>query len=162
MKLVTFQDGEDGERPGIWIEEETKIIDLQSSNLKNGRSLNPSFSSVLRIIEGGDASLAAIKTELDNPHSEAIAKTQDVELCTPIPQPPQIRDCLCFEQHLLQGVAIRLYGIRAILSGPIDLETFASQSGALGLSVMPRPINGAGANQSCMLHQGYDQITCAT
>jgi len=106
MKLITFLDGDNTERPGIWVEEETKIVDLQSSNIKNGRSLNPAFISVLKIIEGGEVSLAAIDTELSSPHSEAILKTEDVKLCSPITQPPQIRDCLCFEQHLVQAYEV--------------------------------------------------------
>ena len=32
--------------------------------------------------------------------------TKDVTLCSPIPQPPQIRDCLCFEKHLIQAYEV--------------------------------------------------------
>lgn len=106
MKLVTFRDKNNIERPGVWVENDTKIIDFQSSNIKNGSNPEPSFSSILKIIEAGDAALAFINTELDNPHSEAIFKTQDVPLCSPIPQPPQIRDCLCFEKHLVQAYEV--------------------------------------------------------
>ena len=106
MKLLTFKNNLNLIRPGIWIENQEKIIDLQTSNFKNGRKHNPAFDSLLTIIQGGEAALADAKAELENPHSESIMMTKDVTLCSPIPQPPQIRDCLCFEEHLTQAYAI--------------------------------------------------------
>jgi len=106
MKLVTFLDGNKQERPGVLVADQKQILDLQSSNRKNGVQINSSFSSILGIIEGGEESLADVCSELDNPHSEAFIETASVTLCSPVPRPPQIRDCLCFEQHLIQAYEV--------------------------------------------------------
>ena len=38
--------------------------------------------------------------------NEAIIDIKEITLKTPIPNPPQIRDCLCFEEHLIQAFNI--------------------------------------------------------
>jgi 2-keto-4-pentenoate hydratase/2-oxohepta-3-ene-1,7-dioic acid hydratase in catechol pathway len=55
------------------------------------------------IIEGGDNALdRAYETLKKNP-AEQTFRRADVKLLAPIPQPPQMRDCLCFELHLVQA-----------------------------------------------------------
>jgi 2-keto-4-pentenoate hydratase/2-oxohepta-3-ene-1,7-dioic acid hydratase in catechol pathway len=117
MKLVTFKyEGEDtagsqgvaqgiaqGDRVGILNEGGTQALDLKlSSNLTNSAS-DPAFESMLAMIEGGSPALDAARRVLDAPHDEAWTDLGAVTLRSPIPQPPQIRDCLCFEEHLLQA-----------------------------------------------------------
>ena len=106
MKLVTFINREKLQRVGVLLPDEKTIIDLWSSNQKNNNKTNPSLISMLDIINGGEDAILAVKKELDNPHSEAVFKYADVDLCTPIPNPPQIRDCLCFEEHLIQAYEV--------------------------------------------------------
>ncbi len=106
MKLVTFLNGDEQERAGVLIEGDQKILDLRSSNEKNRGELNPAFLSVLALIEGGESAFDAAKRELDAPHSEAIVDAAAATLCSPIPRPPQIRDCLCFEEHLTQAYEV--------------------------------------------------------
>jgi len=106
MKLVTFINREKLQRVGVLLPGEKTIIDLWSSNQKNNNKTNPSLISMLDIINGGEDAILAVKKELDNPHSEAVFKYADVDLCTPIPNPPQIRDCLCFEEHLIQAYEV--------------------------------------------------------
>ena len=106
MKLVTFINREKLQRVGVLLSDEKKVIDLWSSNQKNNNKTNPSLISMLDIINGGEDAILAVKKELDNPHSEAVVKYADVDLCTPIPNPPQIRDCLCFEEHLIQAYEV--------------------------------------------------------
>ena len=106
MKLVTFINREKLQRVGVLSPDEKTIIDLWSSNQKNNNKTTPSLISMLDIINGGEDAILAVKKELDNPHSEAVVKYSDVVLCTPIPNPPQIRDCLCFEEHLIQAYAV--------------------------------------------------------
>ena len=106
MKLVTFINREKLQRVGVLLSDEKKVIDLWSSNQKNNNKTNPSLISMLDIINGGEDAILAVKKELDNPHSEAVVNYADVDLCTPIPNPPQIRDCLCFEEHLIQAYAV--------------------------------------------------------
>jgi len=106
VKLVTFLNDDGQERAGVLVEGDQKILDLRSSNKFNGRDINPAFLSVLAIIEGGDSALDNAKRELEAPHSEAIVDAGSVTLCSPIPRPPQIRDCLCFEEHLTQAYEV--------------------------------------------------------
>ncbi len=90
MKLVTFQIGNRASKPGALIEDGRAVVELQAP-------------SVLAIVEGGDSALQRAAETLKRPPREAIFPLKDVTLLAPIPQPPQMRDFLCFEKHLKQG-----------------------------------------------------------
>jgi 2-keto-4-pentenoate hydratase/2-oxohepta-3-ene-1,7-dioic acid hydratase in catechol pathway len=90
MKLVTFQIGNRAAKPGALIEGGGAIVELQAASL-------------LAIVEGGDSALQRAAETLKRPPREAIFPLKDVRLLAPIPQPPQMRDFLCFEKHLKQG-----------------------------------------------------------
>jgi 2-keto-4-pentenoate hydratase/2-oxohepta-3-ene-1,7-dioic acid hydratase in catechol pathway len=93
MKLVTFTIAAGraarAPAPGVLIEGGTKVAAL------------PGFSSVLEIVEGGQNALDRAQEALE--HSPVVLGRQSVTLLAPIPQPPQMRDFLCFEKHLLQA-----------------------------------------------------------
>lgn len=61
----------------------------------------PGFASVLEIVEGGQNALDRAAEALK--HSPMLLASANVTLLAPIPQPPQMRDFLCFEKHLLQA-----------------------------------------------------------
>jgi len=63
----------------------------------------PGFASVLEIVEGGQNALDRAAEALK--HSPLLLATANVTLLAPIPQPPQMRDFLCFETHLKQAFA---------------------------------------------------------
>jgi 2-keto-4-pentenoate hydratase/2-oxohepta-3-ene-1,7-dioic acid hydratase in catechol pathway len=94
MKLVTFQiagkANEPPSRPGALIEGGRSVVELQAA-------------SVLAIVEGGQNALDRAAETLKHPPREAIFPLAQVALLAPIPQPPQMRDFLCFEKHLKQG-----------------------------------------------------------
>ena len=93
MKLVTFTIAAGREArapaPGALIEGGTKVAAL------------PGFSSVLEIVEGGQSALDRAREALE--HSPVLLGRQNVTLLAPIPHPPQMRDFLCFEKHLVQA-----------------------------------------------------------
>ena len=93
MKLVTFTIAAGREArapvPGALIEGGTKVAAL------------PGFTSVLEIVEGGHNALDRAQEAVR--HSPVVLGRQNVTLLAPIPQPPQMRDFLCFEKHLLQA-----------------------------------------------------------
>ena len=93
MKLVTFTIAAGREArapaPGALIEGGTKVAAL------------PGFSSVLEIVEGGQNALDRAHEALK--HSPVVLGRQSVTLLAPIPHPPQMRDFLCFEKHLVQA-----------------------------------------------------------
>ena len=59
------------------------------------------FSSVLEIVEGGSNALDRAHESLKR--SPTMLAVGNVRLLAPIPHPPQMRDFLCFEQHLVQA-----------------------------------------------------------
>jgi 2-keto-4-pentenoate hydratase/2-oxohepta-3-ene-1,7-dioic acid hydratase in catechol pathway len=93
MKLVTFTIAAGREArapvPGALIEGGSKVAAL------------PGFTSVLEIVEGGQNALDRAQEAVR--HSPVVLGRQNVTLLAPIPQPPQMRDFLCFEKHLLQA-----------------------------------------------------------
>jgi len=67
---------------------------------------------MLSLIESGTSGLDDIKRLLDRCPTDALHALKDVKLLSPIPCPPQIRDCLCFEEHLVRAYEV-LRKIRA-------------------------------------------------
>ena len=100
MKLVTYR-GEDGaDRLGALTENDTAIVDLHAARAE------PAFASMLALIEAGDDALDAARAIVAAPPAGSVVDASSVTLCTPLPAPPQIRDCLCFEEHLIQAYTV--------------------------------------------------------
>ena len=93
VRLVTFRIGTAREArasaPGALIESGRKVAAL------------PGFSSVLEIVEGGQNALDRAYEIIR--HSPTVLAVENITLLAPIPHPPQMRDFLCFEQHLKQA-----------------------------------------------------------
>ncbi len=104
MKLVTYErDGK--QRAGALVEGGTKIVDLAAAHLdKFGEDYAP-LGSVLAMIEAGDAALDRAYETLKKASAGSSLDRSAVKLLAPVPVPPQIRDCLCFELHLKQSFA---------------------------------------------------------
>ena len=105
MKLVTYlHDGR--ERPGALIDGDRSILDLQEAfgSRYGGRSM-PSLESVLAIAEGGDEAFQVAHELVSGKDRapSAVVPRASARLLAPIPRPPQMRDFLCFEKHLLQA-----------------------------------------------------------
>jgi 2-keto-4-pentenoate hydratase/2-oxohepta-3-ene-1,7-dioic acid hydratase in catechol pathway len=100
MKLVTFRGDDGADRLGAWIEDGTAIVDLQAARAE------PAFASMLALIEAGDDALDAAKAIVAAPPAGSVIDRAAVTLRTPLPAPPQIRDCLCFEEHLIQAYTV--------------------------------------------------------
>jgi 2-keto-4-pentenoate hydratase/2-oxohepta-3-ene-1,7-dioic acid hydratase in catechol pathway len=92
MRLVTFQVGNRPASPGALVDGERTVVQLAAP-------------SVLAIVEGGQNALERAAETLRRPPREALFPLADVTLLAPIPQPPQMRDFLCFEKHLQQAFA---------------------------------------------------------
>jgi 2-keto-4-pentenoate hydratase/2-oxohepta-3-ene-1,7-dioic acid hydratase in catechol pathway len=90
---VTFRiaGGREGRAPvpGALIDGGTKVAAL------------PGFASVLEIVEGGQNALDRAHESIR--HSPTVLAVANVTLLAPIPHPPQMRDFLCFEKHLVQA-----------------------------------------------------------
>jgi 2-keto-4-pentenoate hydratase/2-oxohepta-3-ene-1,7-dioic acid hydratase in catechol pathway len=106
MRLVTFQVG-GGEsappaRPGALVDGGRTVVQLPAP-------------SVLAIVEGGQEALERAAEALKRPPRESVFPLAELTLLAPIPQPPQMRDFLCFEKHLVQafGAVAKLRGTEA-------------------------------------------------
>jgi 2-keto-4-pentenoate hydratase/2-oxohepta-3-ene-1,7-dioic acid hydratase in catechol pathway len=105
MKLVTFRGARGAARAGVLFDEGTRVLDLQAAHrARYGRSAR-SLASVLAIAEGGEDAreLARSLAQARRISKSAVLPRASVKLDAPIPRPPQMRDFLCFEKHLVQG-----------------------------------------------------------
>lgn len=94
MRFVTFarEAGDTRGRPGALLDDLSNIVDLGHR-----------FSSLLELIERGEAGLAVAREAIEAAaHTVALA---DVRLLAPLPEPRQFRDCMVYEKHLRQAMA---------------------------------------------------------
>jgi 2-keto-4-pentenoate hydratase/2-oxohepta-3-ene-1,7-dioic acid hydratase in catechol pathway len=100
MKLVTFaHTGTNGGEPrvGALNGDETRVVDLAAADGQ------PYFATMLDVIEAGDTAVGRATDIVASADGVPLA---DVTLKTPILVPPQIRDFLCFEEHLINAFAM--------------------------------------------------------
>jgi 2-keto-4-pentenoate hydratase/2-oxohepta-3-ene-1,7-dioic acid hydratase in catechol pathway len=107
MKLVTFTDASGAQRAGALYAEESRVADLAAGHGSLTGAAAPELSSLQALIEAGSAGLDAARRALEHvaasePDGGSAAR-EDVRLLAPLPRPVQMRDFLCFEQHLKQS-----------------------------------------------------------
>jgi len=106
MRLVTFTRRRGAKpRAGALISSDALVLDLQAAHRALHRRRSPHLASVLSIIEGGEAAVTLVRDLIEAAASlgEAQMPRGRVQLLAPIPRPPQMRDFLCFEKHLVQA-----------------------------------------------------------
>jgi 2-keto-4-pentenoate hydratase/2-oxohepta-3-ene-1,7-dioic acid hydratase in catechol pathway len=105
MRLVTFQRNGGPEKAGAFLDDNSRIVDLAAAHeAAFGAGPSP-LSSVLSIVEGGDAALDRAYETIKKAPASAVLRCDEARLRAPIQPPPQMRDCLCFELHLKQAFA---------------------------------------------------------
>lgn len=94
MKLATF---EKNGRPAIGVVDTRKqqILDLAAAS-----GGNPTFASMLALIEAGPAALAEAKKRAVEWKKEAALPLDGIKLLAPIPVPPQMRDASVYATHV--------------------------------------------------------------
>lgn len=105
MKLVTYQRDGGALRAGALTDADSRVVDLAEGYSSAFGGDNPAFTSVLSMIEAGDAALDVAYETVKKAPGSAIVERAAVKLRAPIQPPPQMRDCLCFELHLKQSFA---------------------------------------------------------
>lgn len=103
MRLVTFETAGLGKRLGAFVSGDTAIVDIQSSHAIRSGAPHSALISTLDLIEGGDEAFALALQAVERAPDESIVQRNDVILHAPIQPPPQMRDCLCFEEHLQEA-----------------------------------------------------------
>jgi 2-keto-4-pentenoate hydratase/2-oxohepta-3-ene-1,7-dioic acid hydratase in catechol pathway len=98
VKLVTFLD-ESGARLGVL--QGARVIDVEASARRQAASpADATFASMQGLIEGGETALAAVRALLREPSALVSRPLDGVRLAAPLPRPLQMRDFMCFEEHL--------------------------------------------------------------
>jgi 2-keto-4-pentenoate hydratase/2-oxohepta-3-ene-1,7-dioic acid hydratase in catechol pathway len=90
MKLLTFLDGGQ-QRLGRLVDDGATVVDLTAGG-------SPLLASMLAYLDGGEAARDAAEAA-DGP-TRPLA---DVKLLAPLPRPRSVRDCMVFEQHIVQA-----------------------------------------------------------
>lgn len=135
MKLVTYRKGRARPRAGVLVDGDRVIVDLSDAyRLRHGKR-SRHLDSVLAIIEGGDEALDIVRALAEDRGLAAGVCIDRVSatLLAPVPRPPQMRDFLCFEKHLIQGFRA-LRSIRA-RSTPDPAAALAAMEAAGTLAV---------------------------
>lgn len=105
MRLVTYSHNRGPQLAGALIDGDQAVLSLQGAQRELHGSEAIAMGGVLALIEGGDEALAHARTLLSRAPRAAVLQRAEVHLHAPIQPPPQMRDCLCFEQHLRQSFA---------------------------------------------------------
>ena len=107
MKLVTFRDRSGAERAGALYGNGARIADLAAGHQSLAGAPTPALASLQALIEGGPAALDLARRALYQVATHEAPGTwverEAVHLLAPLPRPVQMRDFLCFEQHLKQS-----------------------------------------------------------
>jgi 2-keto-4-pentenoate hydratase/2-oxohepta-3-ene-1,7-dioic acid hydratase in catechol pathway len=112
MRLVTFSDGQ-ADRLGAEAGADD-ILDLARAASLLARS-SPAFGSLQALIEAGPSAWDEARGLIESAPEAALVKRTGCQLRAPLPTPPQIRDFMCFEKHVVQafGAAFRMRAAQA-------------------------------------------------
>jgi 2-keto-4-pentenoate hydratase/2-oxohepta-3-ene-1,7-dioic acid hydratase in catechol pathway len=99
MKLATF---ELDRRPrlGAVIDGGGKVVDLDGACVRRHGRAEPALAGMLALIDAGPAGRVVADALVADPPEEDVVAIAAVRLLAPLPEPRQIRDFLCFEEHL--------------------------------------------------------------
>ncbi|MGA2409070.1 MAG: fumarylacetoacetate hydrolase family protein [Candidatus Binataceae bacterium] len=130
MRLVTFRhDGQ--ERLGALVAGDAHVVDLQRAS-----GGEPALTSMQALIAAGKPGLQQARLTIESAQQDGagVLAAKSVQLLAPLPVPPQLRDFLCFEKHLIQafGQARR---VRAAASP--DPEAAMREMEAKGILAVP-------------------------
>lgn len=120
MKLVTFLDGG---RQGIGVlmpVDEQRVVILQAGMEAMTGESAWFFDDMLSFLRGGkearDKAQAVVHYVMSEQPAEAIIALSSVRLLAPVPRPESIRDCMAFEEHIIN--LIRRIGLKKL--APVD------------------------------------------
>lgn len=109
MRLVTFKSDGGSPRLGAMLAG-GGVLDLR---MAGGNAAE--FTSMLALIEAGPAAWKRARGLVADPPGACVKGAENCALLAPIPLPPQVRDFMCFEKHVIQafGAAFRMRATRA-------------------------------------------------
>lgn len=105
MRLVTYRSERGDERLGVWLDEPDAILDAQAARIRASGSEHPAYTSMQHLIETGEPALDELRTLVTKHHdADRVERRESGQLLAPLPRPVQMRDCLCFEDHLINAI----------------------------------------------------------
>jgi 2-keto-4-pentenoate hydratase/2-oxohepta-3-ene-1,7-dioic acid hydratase in catechol pathway len=127
MKLVTFtRDDPAAPHVGALSAEGDEVLDLTAAD-----GQDPALSSMRALIEAGPDALAHAHELVDDASRHPV---WSVRLLAPVPRPAQMRDALCFEEHLKNAIA---RGVDVELANAEDPEAKRAELIAQGRATVP-------------------------
>lgn len=121
MRLVTFVDREGSQAIGALAEEDSTIVVLQAGARALDGETSPHFDSMLAFLQGGaqarDRAQAVVEYVTSQQPPGVTVARDVVTLLAPVPRPESVRDCMAFEQHIINS--IRAVGLKKL--APLDL-----------------------------------------
>jgi len=124
MKLVTFIDRNGKHCIGALTEDVQTAIDLQAGAETMGGDRSPFFADMLSFLRGGPKAREKAQEVLEHVLSQkppdTVVALDEVTLLAPVPRPESIRDCLSFEQHIIN--IIREIGLKKIARIDVWIE----------------------------------------
>ncbi len=108
MRLVTFS--RDGGSPRLGALLADGVLDLAAAS-----GGTPETASMLALIEAGPAAWQRMRERVEQAPADAVVGGDAARLLAPLPCPPQLRDFMCFEKHVIQafGASFRMKATRA-------------------------------------------------
>jgi 2-keto-4-pentenoate hydratase/2-oxohepta-3-ene-1,7-dioic acid hydratase in catechol pathway len=120
MKLVTFEKTDDLPQIGAMAEDGRTIVALQAGAAAMTGAPSPFFTEMLAFLYGGaearDQAQAVVEYATGQNPPDALVGIDAVRLLAPVPRPESIRDCMAFEQHIIN--TIRAVGLKKL--APMD------------------------------------------
>jgi 2-keto-4-pentenoate hydratase/2-oxohepta-3-ene-1,7-dioic acid hydratase in catechol pathway len=80
-------------------------LDLAAASARASGSVDPALTSMLALIEAGPEGLNTVRALATEWPDKLASPLASLRLLSPLPVPPQMRDCLVFEQHLINAQA---------------------------------------------------------
>lgn len=124
MKLVTFANARGEQAIGVWRPDDPTIAVLQAGAAAMDGRASPFFDDMLAFLRGGSAArdraqaVVEFITRQRPPH--ATVAQSEVTLLAPVPRPESIRDCMAFEQHIVNVIRVAGMGKFAALDEWIE------------------------------------------
>ena len=128
MRLITFEQGGSA-RVGAWVNGDRLVVDLPAAANVAGADAAP-FDDMLALIAAGPKSWQVARDLTAAAPSASLIQTADVRLLAPLPLPAQIRDFLCFEEHLRRSAEAALTFLSAQAPDPVARRRELEQAGS--------------------------------
>ena len=127
MKLVTYDDGR-ADRLGALLPD-GGLVDLAAAAAAGSLAARP-FGSMLSLIEAGPVAWEQARELAAAPPANARREPEQCRLLAPLLVPPQIRDFMCFEKHVIQAFAAGLRMRAARASSQSERDQLTTQADA--------------------------------